>query len=121
MVTYRGPVISFGLEELSGVTTPHIDALVIQAIIVANYVAVKVFVDTGSKVNIIFKDAFDQMQVDMTELHHSTTALFGFIGHQVYPLGQVSLPLSLGKDACRQTRATIFSVVNSPSAYILIL
>lgn len=60
MGTCRSPVISFGSEDLFGVTTSHTDVLVIQAII-TNYVVARVFIDTGSSVNIIFKDAFDQM------------------------------------------------------------
>lgn len=76
----RGITINFRLEGLAGVTVPHTDALVIQTTI-TNYVVAKVFVDTGSSVNIIFKDVFDQMQVNLTELHHSTTSLFGFTCH----------------------------------------
>lgn len=63
----RGPVISFGLEDLLGVNTLHSDALVIQAII-ANYLVARVFVDTGSSINIIFEEAFDWMQVGVVEL-----------------------------------------------------
>lgn len=56
----RGPIISFGLDDLLGINTPHSDALVIQDII-ANYLVAKIFVDIGSLVNIIFREVFDQM------------------------------------------------------------
>lgn len=92
----RGPIISFGTKDLVGVTIPHANALVIQATI-ANYEVARIFMNIGSLVNIIFKDTFDQMQVDITELHYTSTTLFEFISHQVQPLGQISLPLSLGK------------------------
>lgn len=81
----RGPVINFGPKVLVRVTTPHTDALVIQATI-ANYEVARVFVDTRSFVNIIFKDVFDQMQVNLTKLHYTSTALLGFTSHQVQPL-----------------------------------
>lgn len=54
----RGSVISFGSEDLSGMIVPPTNALMIQAAIV-NYVVARVFVDTGSSINIIFKDAFN--------------------------------------------------------------
>ncbi|XP_073039411.1 uncharacterized protein [Primulina eburnea] len=46
-------VISFGPEDLKGINMPHNDALVIQAR-VANYDILRVFVDSGSSVNVIF-------------------------------------------------------------------
>lgn len=48
-------------------TIPHDDALVVQATI-ANYEVAQVFVDSGSSVNILFKEAFDRMQVNSAEL-----------------------------------------------------
>lgn len=60
MKMHRGPIINFEREGLTGVATPHIDSLVIQATIV-NYVVARVFVDIGRSVNIIFEEAFDQM------------------------------------------------------------
>ncbi|XP_073317272.1 uncharacterized protein [Primulina huaijiensis] len=50
------PIISFGPEDLRGVSLPHNDALVIQAR-VANYDVLRVFVDNGSSVNVSFKEA----------------------------------------------------------------
>ncbi|XP_073017729.1 uncharacterized protein [Primulina eburnea] len=59
----EGPVISFGPRDLQGVSLPHNDALVIQAK-VANYDIRRVFVDSGSSVNIIFQEALDQMNLE---------------------------------------------------------
>ncbi|XP_075483548.1 uncharacterized protein LOC142523699 [Primulina tabacum] len=47
-------VISFGPEDLIGVNLPHNDVLVIQAR-VENFDILRVFVDSGSSVNVIFK------------------------------------------------------------------
>ncbi|XP_074560828.1 uncharacterized protein LOC141817025 [Curcuma longa] len=58
--TYTGPDISFGPQNLEGVDTPHDDTLVIRATI-ANYDVARVFVDTGSSVNVLYKEAFDRM------------------------------------------------------------
>ncbi|XP_073303001.1 uncharacterized protein [Primulina huaijiensis] len=86
------PVISFGPEDLRGVSLPHNDALVIQAR-VANYDVLRVFVDNGSSGNVIFKEA----------------------------LGEIILPLTLGTGDLRKTVMTVFTVIDAPSSYNIIL
>ncbi|XP_075503967.1 uncharacterized protein LOC142541295 [Primulina tabacum] len=113
-------VISFGPEDLIGVNLPHNDALVIQAR-VANYDILRVFVDSGSSVNVIFKDAFAQMDLQGFHLEAVETALFGFDGHVVYPEGEIVLPLTLGSQDLKKTVMTSFTVVDSPSSYNIIL
>ncbi|XP_073017934.1 uncharacterized protein [Primulina eburnea] len=113
-------VISFGPEDLKGVNLPHNDALVIQAR-VANYDILRVFVDSGSSVNVIFQDAFEQMDLQGYHLETVETALFGFAGHMVYPEGEIILPLTLGSHDLKKTVMTSFTVVNSPSSYNIIL
>ncbi|XP_074576696.1 uncharacterized protein LOC141833212 [Curcuma longa] len=49
------------------------------------------------------------------------TSLFGFSGHEVRPLGQIQLPLSLGEEPLRRTHSILFTVVDAPSAYNVIL
>lgn len=80
------PIISFGPEDLKGVAAPHNDALLV-TLTVANYDVMRIFVDIGSSINILFKRNFDQMQVEGFEFDLITTALFGFTGHAVQPLG----------------------------------
>ncbi|XP_075499303.1 uncharacterized protein LOC142537694 [Primulina tabacum] len=109
------PVISFGPEDLRGVSLPHNDALVIQAR-VANYDVLRVFVDNGSFVNVIFKEALIQMDLYEYQLEAVETALFGFAGHAVYPEGEITLPLTLGTGDLRKTVMTIFTVVDAPSS-----
>ncbi|XP_075499201.1 uncharacterized protein LOC142537580 [Primulina tabacum] len=89
-------VISFGPEDLKGVNLPHNDALVIQAR-VANYDFMRVFIDSGSSVNVIFKEALVQMDLQGYHLEAVETALFGF------------------------AVLTSFTVVDSPSSYNIIL
>ncbi|XP_073031146.1 uncharacterized protein [Primulina eburnea] len=113
-------VISFGPKDLKGVNLPHNDALVIQAR-VANYDILRVFVDSGSSVNVIFQDAFEQMDLQGYHLETVETALFGFAGHMVYPEGEIILPLTLGSHDLKKTVMTSFTVVNSPSSYNIIL
>ncbi|XP_073035264.1 uncharacterized protein [Primulina eburnea] len=114
-------VLSFGPEDLRGVNLPHNDALVIQDR-VANYDILRVFVDSGSSVNVIFKDAFMQMDLQGYHLEAVETAFFGFAGHVVYPEGEIVLPLTLGgSQDLKRTVMTSFTVVDSPSSYNIIL
>ncbi|XP_075507473.1 uncharacterized protein LOC142544296 [Primulina tabacum] len=113
-------VISFGPEDLKGVNLPHNDSLVIQAR-VANYDILRVFIDSGSSVNVIFKDAFVQMDLQGYHLEAVETALFGFAGHVVYPEEEIVLPLTLGSQDLKKTMMTSFTVVDSPSSYNIIL
>ncbi|XP_074579125.1 uncharacterized protein LOC141835651 [Curcuma longa] len=115
-----GPIIGFGPQDLEGVETPHDDALVIKATI-ANYDISRVFVDTGSSVNIIFKSAFNQMQIDLDDLEPMATSLYGFTGNEVRPLGQIRLAISLGEEPARRTRYCFFTIVDAPSSYNVIL
>ncbi|XP_075500038.1 uncharacterized protein LOC142538610 [Primulina tabacum] len=114
------PVISFGPEDLRGVNLPHNDALVIQTR-VANYDVWRVFVDNGSSVNVIFKEALVQMDLHEYPLEVVATALFGFAGHAVYPEGEITLPLTLGSGDLRKTVMTVFTIVDAPSSYNVIL
>ncbi|XP_042387656.1 uncharacterized protein LOC121979736 [Zingiber officinale] len=92
-----GPVISFGPADLEGLELPHDDALIIKAIITNSRVA-RVFMDTGSSVNILFRTAFEEMQIDATELQPVATSLYGFIGNEVKPMSQIKLAISLGTE-----------------------
>ncbi|KAI5317253.1 hypothetical protein L3X38_036960 [Prunus dulcis] len=55
-------VITFNEEEDKGVVHPHDDPFIIQDEI-ANCCVKRVFIDTGSSVNIIFTLAFEQMEI----------------------------------------------------------
>ncbi|XP_073057009.1 uncharacterized protein [Primulina eburnea] len=113
-------VISFGPEDLKGVNLLHNDALVIQAR-VANYDILRVFVESGSSVNVISKDAFMQMDLQGYHLEAVETVLFGFAGHVVYPEGEIVLSLTLGSQDLKRTVMTSFTVVDSQSSYNIIM
>ncbi|XP_042423386.1 uncharacterized protein LOC122011003 [Zingiber officinale] len=115
-----GPVLSFGPQDLEGLELPHDDALIIKAVI-ANIQVARVFVDTGSSANILFKAAFEEMQIDAEELQPVTTSLYGFTGNEVKPMGQIKLAISLGTEPLVRTRRSTFIVVDSPSSYNAIL
>ncbi|KAL0427697.1 UNVERIFIED_CONTAM: hypothetical protein Slati_2944500 [Sesamum latifolium] len=65
------PIIQFGRTERSGPRSTHNDALVITALL-ANYKVERIFIDFGSSADILFGEAFDQMQLGNTPWRRST-------------------------------------------------
>ncbi|KAL0412942.1 UNVERIFIED_CONTAM: hypothetical protein Sradi_1495900 [Sesamum radiatum] len=114
------PVIQFGRAERSGPQTIHNDALVITAIL-ANYEVGCIFIDFGSSADILFGEAYDQMQLGDISLEKVNTSLYGFAGEIVHPRGMVSLPLTMGRGTTRKTCLLKFLMVDVPSAYNVIL
>ncbi|KAL0410822.1 UNVERIFIED_CONTAM: hypothetical protein Slati_3671900 [Sesamum latifolium] len=57
-----GPIIQFGRAECSGPKNSHNDALVITAML-TNYEVRRIFIDSGSSVDILSGEAYDQMQL----------------------------------------------------------
>ncbi|KAL0448564.1 UNVERIFIED_CONTAM: hypothetical protein Slati_1412800 [Sesamum latifolium] len=113
------PLIQFGRAERSGPQTIHNDALVITAVL-ANYEFECIFIDSGSSADILFGEAYDQMQLGDVFLKKVNTLLYEFAG-EVVPRGMVSLPLTMGRGTARKTCLLKFLVVDVPSAYNVIL
>ncbi|KAL0455097.1 UNVERIFIED_CONTAM: hypothetical protein Slati_0848900 [Sesamum latifolium] len=99
------PLIQFRRAERSPQTI-HNDALVITAIL-ANYEVGCIFIDSGSSADIIFGEAYDQMQLGDVSLEKVNTSLYGFAGEVVHPRGMVSLPLTMGRGTARNLLANI--------------
>ncbi|KAL0427152.1 UNVERIFIED_CONTAM: hypothetical protein Slati_2890000 [Sesamum latifolium] len=114
------PIIEFGRAEHSGPKNSHNDALVITALL-DNYEVGRIFIDSRSSVDILFGDAYDQMQLGDIPLEKVNTSLYGFTGEVVHPREMISLPLTLGTGHTRRTCMQKFLVVDVPSAYTVIL
>ncbi|KAL0433866.1 UNVERIFIED_CONTAM: hypothetical protein Slati_2720900 [Sesamum latifolium] len=69
------PLIQFGRAERSGPQTMHNDALVITAIL-ANYEVGRIFIDSGSSADILFGEAYDQMQLRDVSLEKVNTSIW---------------------------------------------
>ncbi|KAL0289138.1 UNVERIFIED_CONTAM: hypothetical protein Sradi_7079900 [Sesamum radiatum] len=77
------PIIQFRRAERSGPQTIHNDALVI-TVMIANYEVGRIFIDSGSSADILFGEAYDQMQLGDVSLEVNTS-LYGFAGEVVHP------------------------------------
>ncbi|XP_057803500.1 uncharacterized protein LOC131018810 [Salvia miltiorrhiza] len=118
--TIEEPSITFGSEDLRTLMYPHDDALVIKADI-ASCMVHRVFVDSGSAVNILYLECLQNMGIGVN-IEPTNAPLFRFGGEMVMPVGYVELPITLGKsDACK-TRMIRFLVVDMPKpSYNVIL
>ncbi|KAL0444929.1 UNVERIFIED_CONTAM: hypothetical protein Slati_2215600 [Sesamum latifolium] len=115
------PLIQFDQEEQNGPGIPGNDALVITALL-ANYEIERVFIDLGSSADILFGEAYDQMQLGDVPLEAVDTSLYGFAGEVVlHPRGMISLPLTLGTSPLWKICLLKFLVVDIPSTYNVIL
>ncbi|XP_064944567.1 uncharacterized protein LOC135596449 [Musa acuminata AAA Group] len=98
----------------------HDDALVVAARI-ANARVKRIMVDTGSSADILYLDAFQKLGLSHDALVPMSSALTGFIGESILPLGATVLPLTLGEAPRTKTIMTTFLVVDLPTAYNAIL
>ncbi|KAL0437621.1 UNVERIFIED_CONTAM: hypothetical protein Sradi_0470000 [Sesamum radiatum] len=114
------PLIQFGRAERSCPQATHNGALVITAIL-ANYEVERIFIDSGSSADILFGEAYDQMQLGDVSLEKVNTSLYGFVGELVHSRGMVSLSLTMGRGTTRKTCLLKFLVVDVPSTYNVIL
>ncbi|KAL0411328.1 UNVERIFIED_CONTAM: hypothetical protein Slati_3722500 [Sesamum latifolium] len=92
------------------------DASVITALL-ANYEIERVFVDSGSSADILFGEAYDQMQLGDVPFEGVDTSLYGFAGEVVHLRGMISLPLTLGTSPLRKTCLLKFLVARPKPIY----
>ena len=87
----------------------------------ANKTIHRVLVDNGSSTNIIFASVFDKMGIGSESLEPVNTHLRGLSAEKVLPLGSIQLVLTLGDPPCQATTTIRFLIVDSPSAYNVLL
>nr|XP_009409725.1 PREDICTED: uncharacterized protein LOC103991910 [Musa acuminata subsp. malaccensis] len=98
----------------------HDDALVITTRI-ANAQVRRIMIDTGSSTDVLYLDAFQKLGLAKVPLEPICSALTGFTGDSISPLGAVTLPLTLGAPPRTKMVMSTFLVVDLPTACNAIL
>ena len=95
MARVDNPIIEFSEEDARRLYYQHDDAIVV-SIRVGDYNTHWVLIDNGSSTNILYYPAFQQIRIDKEWLVPTNTPLVRFKGTKVYPLGTVTLPVTVG-------------------------
>ncbi|XP_065626109.1 uncharacterized protein LOC136066164 [Quercus suber] len=91
----ESPIIGFTEEDARRLHHPHDDALVV-SIRVGDYNVHRVLNDNGSSADILHYPAFQQMGIDRARLMPASAPLVGFGGTRVFPIGSITLPVTVG-------------------------
>nr|XP_023923129.1 uncharacterized protein LOC112034548 [Quercus suber] len=120
--TTRGesPIIGFSEEDVRRLHHPHNDALVV-SLRVGDYNLHQVLVDNRSSAYTLYYPAFQQMRTGREQLIPKNAPLVGFGGTRVFPLGTITLPMTVGDYPQQITKDVTFLVVDCSSAYKAIL
>ncbi|XP_057811780.1 uncharacterized protein LOC131026016 [Salvia miltiorrhiza] len=105
------PTISFGPEDARPLMYPHDDALVFSTD-VAGCLVYRVFVDSGSAVNIVYWNCWKALGSDVN-VEPTNAPLYGFSGESVVPIGMVELPVTLGRSQGYKTRTIRFLIIDA--------
>ncbi|XP_065631068.1 uncharacterized protein LOC136068184 [Quercus suber] len=112
----ESPIIGFTKEDARRLHHPHDDALVV-SIRVGGYNVHRVLIDNGSSADILYYPAFQQMGIDRARLMPASAPLVGFGGTRVFPIGSITLPVTVGDYLQELTRNVMSLVVDCSSAY----
>nr|XP_023875945.1 uncharacterized protein LOC111988389 [Quercus suber] len=116
----ESPIIGFSEEDARRLHHPHEDALVI-TLQVGDFNMHRVLIDNGSSADILYYPAFQQMRIDREQLIPTNAPLIGFGGTRVFPLGAVTLSITIGDYPQQITKEMTFLVVDCSSAYNAII
>ncbi|XP_024015214.1 uncharacterized protein LOC112088924 [Eutrema salsugineum] len=114
--TTSGPAIAFTEADTIGLQMPHNDSLVVDLLFDDVEVS-RVLIDTGSLVNVIFRDTLEQMDFPKEKSKADIEPLTGFTGEQTMTVGTVKIPIYVAGVA----KTVKFFVMKTPAIYNAIL
>ncbi|XP_077248743.1 uncharacterized protein LOC143888264 [Tasmannia lanceolata] len=117
---HEDQIITFSHKDLDGLQTPHDDALVVR-LVVANFDIGKILVDTGSSVNVLHLETFEEMTLGQERLGPAEYSIYRFSGTSVRVNGKIDLPLTFRTYPLQKTILTTFMVVDIPFTYSAII
>ncbi|XP_016164661.1 uncharacterized protein LOC107607200 [Arachis ipaensis] len=110
------PTITFTQEDAAGIISGHDDPIVI-TIILANANLHRTLVDLGSSADILFKSAFDKIELQEKELRVYPNSIFGLRDTPIQPLGYIPLYTTFGKGYRSRMLSIDYIVVDVSLAY----
>ncbi|XP_075654897.1 uncharacterized protein LOC142625074 [Castanea sativa] len=120
MAHIDNPMIGFSEEDAQCLHHLHDDALVV-SIQIRDYNTHKVLVDNDNSVDILYYPALQQMRIGRERLIPTGAPLVGFRGTRAYPIGAITLLVTVGDYTQQITKDVTFLVVDYSSAYNAIL
>ena len=120
MARIDNPIIRFSEEDARRLHHSHDDALVV-SLRVGDYNMHWVLVDNSSSANILYYSAFQQMRINKEQPVPINAPLVGFRGTRVFPLGVVTLSVTVGDYPQQITKDVMFLVIDCLFDYNAIL
>ena len=77
--------------------------------------------NSDNSANILFAEVYDKLNLGRKRLQPIRSPLIGFSGEKVYPLGSITLPITVRATPQSSTVMVNFLVIDCPSAYNIIL
>ncbi|XP_074323931.1 uncharacterized protein LOC141660848 [Apium graveolens] len=112
--------LEFGDPDLEGLKFSQDNPLVITPII-GNCLVMRVLVDNGASVDIIFHDTFIKMGYNDSQLTPFDAPIYGFIHVEYQVEGAIQLPVTIGEEPREATQKLNFLVVKAASTYNAIM
>ena len=100
---------------------PHENDPVVISVVTTGRKVHRVLVDQGSSTDVMFWTTFNKLQVSPYQLRPYTGYLYGFVGDQLEVRGHLELRTTLTDGVASRTKNIRYLVVNSPSAYNVLL
>ena len=88
---------------------------------IEGYNTMRVLVDNGSSVHVMYMTAFQQMKLDSKHLKPFGSPLVSFSGDRVFPKGIISLLIIVRTHLAQVTKEVEFLIVDCLSSYNMIL
>ncbi|XP_010261650.1 PREDICTED: uncharacterized protein LOC104600421 [Nelumbo nucifera] len=108
--------IYFAEDDARGIQYSYDDYLVVK-LRINDFEVKRILVDAGNSADIPFKETFNNLQLQQSDLKLVDTPLIGFSGEEVRPLGRVTVPMEAGTWPNIIRFEHTFLVVTTPSPY----